>query len=196
MTLEEFNKRYEYSFKTDKLGQGSFGTVFKAYDNVRDRYVAIKVSQVMEIGDKSISLLDEYNYIKNVSVHKNIAHYEAVYRFETQMGIYDHGIMQYYPDGNLSSYLKDQILSPKQKEEIALGLLDGLEHLHCSNIIHRDLKPSNILVVKRNGRIIPKITDFGLSKEINSLEKSQLTNSIAGGTLAYSSPEQIKVLPV
>lgn len=196
MTFEEFKNRFEYNYKSDKIGQGSFGTVFKAYDTVRDQTVAIKVSQVVEIGDKSISLLDEYNYIKKVSVHKNIAHYEMVYRFETQMGIYDHGIMQYYPDGNLSEYIKRKDLSEDQKQEIALGLLDGLEHLHRYNIIHRDLKPSNILVVKRNGRLIPKITDFGLSKEINSLEKSQLTNSIAGGTLAYSSPEQIKGLPL
>tara|TARA_R110002126_G_scaffold27040_2_gene91045 strand:+ start:1875 stop:2057 length:183 start_codon:yes stop_codon:yes gene_type:complete len=52
MTQEEFRKRYEFNLKIDNIGGGSFGTVYKAYDNILDREVAIKVSEVKNVGDK------------------------------------------------------------------------------------------------------------------------------------------------
>ena len=191
MKQEEFFKRYTYSIRTDKIGGGAFGTVYLAYDNVVNREVAIKVSEVKTIGGKEFSLQDEFNALKNLPVHPNIANYEALYTFEMQNGIFDYAIMQYYKDGNLAKILK-QNLSVEQKEQLAIGLLNGIRHLHQHNIVHRDLKPSNILVIKRKNKIIPVITDFGLSKQTAEDAKTRFTNSFAGGTLKYSSPEQLK----
>ena len=197
MTQEEFRKRYEFNLKTDNIGGGSFGTVYKAYDNVLDREVAIKVSEVKNIGDKEFSLLEEYKAIENLSEHQNIANYEKVYRFESFPAIYDYGIMQYYALGNLSHYLKNNDVSLAKRESITTGILEGIAFLHQHKVVHRDLKPSNILVVDRRGEIIPKITDFGLSKQAEADGKaSRFTNSFAGGTLQYSSPEQLKGLPL
>jgi serine/threonine protein kinase len=197
MTQEEFRKRYDFNIKTDNIGGGSFGTVYKAYDNVLDREVAIKVSEVKNIGDKEFSLLEEYKAIENLSEHQNIANYEKVYRFESFPTTYDYGIMQYYSLGNLSHYLKNNEVSLEKRESIIKGILEGIAFLHQHNVVHRDLKPSNVLVVDRRGQIIPKITDFGLSKQAESDGKaSRFTNSFAGGTLQYSSPEQLKGLPL
>jgi formylglycine-generating enzyme required for sulfatase activity/serine/threonine protein kinase len=197
MTQEEFRKRYVFNLKTDNIGGGSFGTVYKAYDTILDREVAIKVSEVKVVGDKEFSLLEEYKAIENLTAHQNIANYEKVYRFESFPAIYDYGIMQYYALGNLSHYLKNNEVSLAKRESITTGILEGIAFLHEHKVVHRDLKPSNILVVDRQGEIIPKITDFGLSKQAEADGKaSRFTNSFAGGTLQYSSPEQLKGLPL
>lgn len=196
MTQQEFKERYNYNLRTDNIGGGSFGTVYKAYDNKLDREVAIKVSEVKKVGEKEFSLQEEFNAVKDIPVHQNIANYEAVYRFDAMNGIFDYAIMQYYPLGNLSSYLKNNTTTFKVRESLVLGILDGISHLHTYKVVHRDLKPSNILVVDRRGKLVPKITDFGLSKQADNGQQSKFTNSFAGGTLQYSSPEQLKGKPL
>ena len=191
MTQQEFFERYKYKSRTDKIGGGSFGNVYKVSDEVLDRIVAIKVSEVKVIGNREFSLLDEFKAIEDIPDHRNIANYQKLYTYESPQGVFDYAIMQYYKDGNLSSILKTQLTS-KQKETIAISVLKGIEHLHSHRVVHRDLKPSNILIVKKRDTIIPKITDFGLSKKADPDDKSKFTNSFGGGTLEYSSPEQLK----
>jgi serine/threonine protein kinase len=88
--------------------------------------------------------------------------------------------------------LKQGGLSVEQKQSILTQILSGIEFLHNNGIIHRDLKPQNILIVKRGNEYIPKITDFGISKQLDVNKSSVFSNSIAGaGTLAYASPEQL-----
>ena len=190
MTQEKFFERYKYSIRTDKIGGGTFGTVYKAYDDVLNRTVAIKVSEIKVIDGKEFSLQNEFEALKGLKPHKNIANYQELHTFEMHNGIFDYAIMQYYKDGNLSAFIK---ANPKlEKEQIAIYLLEGIEHLHNNKVVHRDLKPSNVLIVKKGTEIIPKITDFGLSKKADPNAKSRFTNSFGGGTLMYSSPEQLK----
>lgn len=191
MTQEQFYNRYQFDIKNDKIGGGAFGKVYKAYDAVRNRYVALKVAEVMTVGDKTLSLQDELDAIAHLPDHINIAHYEDVYKFETMQGEFDYAIMQFYPDGSLSNVLEHKKLSQAHKEEIAIGILEGLAFLHDHKVTHRDLKPANILIVNHNNQYIPKIADFGLSKKADT-HQSRFTNSFGGGTLAYSSPEQLK----
>lgn len=194
MNREEFHKRYQYNNRNNRIGGGAFGTVYKAYDRRLDREVAIKVQEVSYINEKEFSLQVEYDAIKALDDHPNIANYEKIHRFEDGPGLYDYAIMQFYPLGNLSTYLKKNTISHEQKSKILVQILQGIAYLHHNRVVHRDIKPGNILVVERpNEGIIPKITDFGLSKlaEIND-EHSLFQNSFAGGTVEYSSPEQLK----
>jgi len=99
--------------------------------------------------------------------------------------------MQYYDLGNLKQLLENNTLDLDQRKDIVHGLLNGIQFLHQNGIIHRDLKPSNILIARDiDGQYVPKITDFGLSKVVFS-DASQFTSSFGGGTLEYSSPEQL-----
>ena len=197
MTQEEFFNRYTYSPSRDRIGGGGFGTVYKAYDNVLHREVAIKVSEVKVTADgkKTFSLKDEFEALAHVPKHPNIANYEEFYSFEMPTGINDLAVMQYYPDGNLGNAIK-QGLTAEQKEDIATQLLEGIDFLHKHKVVHRDLKPGNILIVKHGGRIIPLITDFGLSKAAGVADGSVFSNSFGAGTPRYSSPEQLQGKPL
>ena len=197
MTQQEFFDRYTYSVLKDRIGGGGFGTVYKAYDNVLHRDVAIKVSEIKTTADgkKTFSLKDEFEALGHVPKHPNIANYEELYTFESPQGVFDYAIMQYYPDGNLASLIKEG-LTDEQKEDVAKQLLDGVAFLHRHNVVHRDLKPGNILIVKHGGKVIPLITDFGLSKTTQGDFSNQFSNSFGGGTQRYSSPEQLQGKPL
>ena len=80
MNEQQFIARYSFNLKEDKIGGGSFGTVYRAYDNVLDKEVAIKVSEVKYVGKKEFSLLEEFKAIESVPSNMYIANYEEVYR--------------------------------------------------------------------------------------------------------------------
>jgi serine/threonine protein kinase len=191
MTHEEFTKRYRYSIESDRLGEGGFGEVFKAYDSFIDKWVAIKISKVKN-DLQEIRLRNEVALINKLPPHPGIARYEECYTFTSIAGEFDFGILQYYEEGNLLQLMHKHSLNADQKFLLLKDLLEGIEFLHNNNIIHRDLKPQNVLIVKRGDYFVPKITDFGISKKLNSQSSSEYSNSLAGaGTLAYASPEQL-----
>jgi serine/threonine protein kinase len=191
MTHEEFKKRFKYSLETDRLGEGGFGEVFKAYDNFIDKWVAIKISKVKP-DFQEIRLRKEVELVNKLPAHPNIARYEECYTFSSIAGEFDFGILQYYEEGNLLQLMHNHKLTPDQKYLVLKDLLEGIEFMHKNNIIHRDLKPQNILIVKRGDYYVPKITDFGISKKLDVQKGSEYTNSLTGaGTLAYAAPEQL-----
>jgi len=191
MTYEEFQNRFRFDPKTDKLGEGGYGDVFKAYDNVRDRDVAIKVSKVNS-DYPEYRLKREVDLASELPEHPNIAFYEKCHTFDVGFSEYDFGILQYYETGNLVDLIKSRQLTNKQKSDLVDQILEGIVFLHEHNIVHRDLKPQNILIAKRGEQYIPKITDFGISKEVNPDTYSFFSNTLTGGTMAYASPEQLK----
>ena len=191
MTYQEFQKRYQYHPVNDRIGKGGFGVVFKAYDTYLDRYVALKMSEVADEND-STRLANEVKLAAKLPVHPNIAHYEECYTFATPLGTYDFGVLQFYNDGSLDDLIKKNVLTTDEKISILKQILNGIGFLHSNRIVHRDLKPRNILIARRGEKYIPKITDFGISKEFDAANSAAFGNSMVGaGTLAYSSPEQL-----
>lgn len=191
ITQEEFQQRYRYETASDRLGEGGFGEVFKAYDTFLDRWVAIKVSKI-KADFPELRLKNEVELVNKLPAHPNIARYEECYTFNSLAGEYDFGILQYYELGNFLQLMQKQTLELSQKYYLLSSLLEGIRFIHSQNIIHRDIKPQNILIVKRGNNFIPKITDFGISKKLTSTKNTQYSNSLIGaGTIAYSSPEQL-----
>ncbi|MEN0064547.1 MAG: serine/threonine-protein kinase, partial [Myxococcota bacterium] len=81
----------------------------------------------------------------------------------------------------------------KQADHLARGILSGVEEAHRHQIIHRDLKPANILLEPKGETVVPKITDFGIAKVLESPEPGALTRTgLVFGTPQYMSPEQMR----
>ncbi|KAA0989251.1 TonB family protein [Dyadobacter aurulentus] len=191
MDATDFNNRFDYDADNDLLGEGGFGKIFKAWDNVRNEFIALKMSKVVP-GMEEFSLLNEYERVKQLE-HPNIARYMDCRRIKLPgIGTHDIALMKYYEHGNLVQLLKNHVLTSGQKTKLIEGLLDGISYLHKLKplIIHSDLKPSNILIVERRGFFIPLITDFGISRRATVDDKSYVTNVTGAGTYAYAAPEQ------
>ena len=193
MTYEEFEQRYQYNpeKKSDQLGKGGFGSVYKALDIHRNKYVAIKESKV-EFEHGKFTLLREVELANEIEPHPNVARYINCWRFKiTRLVEMEYAIMPYYKYGNLTKAVQ-QNLTYTEKESIIKGILLGLSHLHKEGIIHRDFKSPNILMDKVNGKWLPKIADFGMSKILASSggDGSQ-SNSSIGLSYSYAAPEQL-----
>jgi serine/threonine protein kinase len=81
----------------------------------------------------------------------------------------------------------------RQRLELFIQLCEAIQHAHQKGIIHRDLKPSNVLVALRDGRPIPTVIDFGISKALGQALTDMTLVTLHRqtlGTPAYMSPEQ------
>lgn len=190
------NNRYEYYPDTDLLGTGSLGTVYKAYDSQRRRYVAIK-KFIVTNESRKYSLEEEFmksiefshgNLVRSYDFFSTTDRLLTGEAHETQ-----YGVMELIEGGDLARYLQTNPPLPELLE-VVKGILYGLQYLHTPDpktnkgvIIHRDIKPANILIFRNNvGEPVPKIADFNIAKEITN---KAVTQTVVG-TPEYMSPEQ------
>jgi serine/threonine protein kinase len=161
------------------LGRGASGEVWLAERDselVKNR-LAIKIPK-----DPAVDLeafRQEADIWIRASNHPNVLPVFEANIYDGELVI----VSEYAPDGSLEDWLRQQPQRPAWQEAVALavGILDGLEHLHVRNIIHRDLKPANVLMQSR----FPRITDFGFAKLLESPANSQTIR----GTPNYMAPE-------
>lgn len=172
----------------ESLGQGGVGTVFKAYDPLMQREVAIKVLQ-----QRSFDLpeIKERFYREAQSAgklsHENITIVHDLGEVDGDPYI----VMEYLSGTDLREIIKSRKpLSLKQRLEIALQISNGCAYSHSKGIVHRDIKPENIRVLE-DGKV--KIMDFGIAKPAAS---TMTQTGTVMGTPYYMSPEQIRGLKV
>lgn len=162
----------------EKLAEGGFAEVYKAFDTRMERVVAIK-----KIPASPKTAPRALREAKTVAL-LNHPHIVTLHEFEeTDEGYYL--IMEYIEGVSLSQVL--QAKSPLEVDEalaIAIQVCHALEYAHNSEVIHRDIKPANLMLLP-DGRV--KVTDFGIAK----LKSAPLTREgTILGTFAYMSPEQ------
>lgn len=166
----------------DVVGEGSFGTVYKAKDTVLHRTVAIKVPRQGRIAPDSMS-----SFLKEARAAAGIKHPNVVQVHE--IGIHDElpYIVSDLIDGvSFSSWLKTNKPNPDQCASIVKSACEALQSAHDRGIIHRDLKPGNMLLDLKGN---PHITDFGLAKS-DANDMTVTREGVVLGTPAYMSPEQ------
>src|SRR5712692_5492298 len=165
------------------LGEGAMGIVWKAYDTVLRRYVALKLlsSSFRKTREMQERFLREARAAGGIQ-HANIVTVYDLGEAEGQLFI----AMELIEGRDLSDMiaLRDP-LALERKLDITIEVLTGLQFAHQRGVIHRDVKPSNIRIMP-DGRV--KIMDFGIAR----LQKADATGSGAiVGTPTYMAPEQI-----
>jgi serine/threonine protein kinase len=182
----DFKSRYKYNPKTDMLGRGGFAIVYKAQDTLLNRTVALKFFAHND--NNKNSLIQEISRAISLE-HPNLCRYYDANMLESlnlhgELEKTEVGVMEYIDSGDLKSFLRHNIT---YFNKLLIDVLEGLSYLHNAGIIHRDLKPQNILIKSTVLGPIAKITDFGISKHVNSgnTNASQLM-----GTIEYMAPEQ------
>ena len=161
------------------MGDGAFGVVFKAYDQVEGGHVALKIhDQADEEGDilrffkHELQLLSRVAH-PNILKLKNADIYDGRLYIVSELGI-----------GSLAE--KDRrSIRVSFALDVLRQILDALVEVQAHNIVHRDIKPGNIILFPNN---VVKLGDFGIAKV---LEKTGKTLATDAGTQGYFAPEQI-----
>lgn len=177
---EDQSNRYE---KLEKLGEGTYGVVYKAKDNRKKTIVAIKKIRLeSEEEGMPSTALREIAILKEL-YHKNIVRLEDVIYQPQDKKL---SLIFEYLEFDMKKFMKSlkAPLERKQIKGLMRQLLEGIIHCHNRRIIHRDLKPQNLLIDKE--KEILKIADFGLARAF-SVPIRTLTHEIE--TLWYRAPE-------
>jgi len=168
----------------EKLGEGSYGNVFKASKSPDNEIVAIK--EIMIENSNDTSLKDEITLLAKCS-HPNIVQYFESIQFLDKVWI----VMDYCGVGSVRDIIDttERTLSENQISYLIASTLDAVVYLHQQGIIHRDIKAGNILL---NDQGDVKIADFGVSKQLGSTISKR--NTVIGTPL-WMSPEVIQGIP-
>jgi GAF domain-containing protein len=176
-----------------RIGSGSFGSVYEAWDLRLKRKVAIKAITGAVLANKGA--LRRFEREAQAAARLNHRNIVAVYDYGAVRPEGAYLCMEYVSGSTLRSELRRSgAIAPPLLAEWLDQLLDGLSAAHQQGVIHRDLKPENIVIAfEENGPGLVKILDFGLAKlrQLDITDPDKLT--VAGavvGTLGYMSPEQ------
>lgn len=187
---QTFGKNYQI---VSLIGKGGMSAVYKAYDKMLKRNVAVKVLLYKRKMDKkararfvqegiALSKLDHPNLIR-------------VYEFGDADGSEPYLVMDYLEGHALSDLMsKTNPMSVTRAVSILKQCTLALRHAHNKGVVHRDLKPSNIMVTASEDSVedVVKIIDFGIAKveESDSMRLTE-TGEVFGSPL-YMSPEQCR----
>ena len=142
------------------IGEGAYGMVVSAYDNVTKHKVAIKKISPFEHQTYCQRTLREIKILTRFK-HENIIDIRDIIRAQTIDQMKDVYIVQCLMETDLYKLLKTQKLSNDHICYFLYQILRGLKYIHSANVLHRDLKPSNLLL---NTTCDLKICDFGLAR--------------------------------
>ena len=170
----------------DTLGQGAFGTVYKARDPKLDRVVAVKVPRRDNIGPRE---QDRDRFLREARSAAQLRHPSIVAVHE--VGVVDevtYLVSDFVEGVTLADRLTAGRPLVREAAEIVAAVAEALQYAHAQGVVHRDIKPSNIMI-RPDGT--PVVMDFGLAKR----DAGEITMTMEGqvlGTPAYMSPEQAR----
>lgn len=179
---KKLDGRYEIH---ELIGVGGMAMVYRAYDTIDDRVVAIKILK------DEFSASEEFvrrfkNESKAIAV---LSHPNIVKVYDVSFGDMIQYIVMEYIDGiTLKEYIdRQKDISWKEAVHFTVQILHALQHAHEKGIVHRDIKPQNIMLLQ-DGTI--KVTDFGIAR-FSNMETRTMTDK-AIGSVHYIAPEQAR----
>jgi eukaryotic-like serine/threonine-protein kinase len=166
-----------------EVGRGGMGIVYKAWHKEQKRFVAIK----MILGEGTRDERKLRRFMTEARALAALAHPNIIQLYEVGEA---EGLpffsLEYCAGGSLSKKIAANPMQPRVAAEIAEKLARAVALAHQQNIIHRDLKPGNVLLTSEGE---PKISDFGIAKNMDRDDGNTRAGSILG-TPSYMSPEQ------
>lgn len=174
--------RYEIQ---EIIGVGGMAVVYKAYDNIDDRIVAVKILKEEFLANEEFRRRFK-NESKAIAV---LSHPNIVKVYDVSYGDRIQYIVMECVDGiTLKEYIQQQgVINYKEAVFFVTQILRALQHAHDKGIVHRDIKPQNIMLLE-NGAI--KVTDFGIARFSRSETRTMTDSTI--GSVHYISPEQAR----
>ncbi|KAK1351421.1 putative serine/threonine-protein kinase [Heracleum sosnowskyi] len=171
--------------KLEKIGQGTYSSVYRARDVETGKIVALKKVRFNNFRPDSVRFMAREIIILRRLDHPNIMKLEGIIASKFSCIIY---LVFEYMDHDLAGLLScpDIKFTEEQIKCFMRQLLCGIEHCHSQGVMHRDVKTANILV---NNEGILKIADFGLANFTVTNNREPLTSRVV--TLWYRPPELI-----
>jgi serine/threonine protein kinase len=165
------------------LGQGGFGIVFRAFDDVLHRVVAVKVLSPQMAATSPA----RKRFLREARSSAQVRHENVVQVYEVGEQPLPYLVMEFIPGETLQQRL-NRVGPVEPAEVVRTGrqIAEGLSAAHATDLIHRDIKPGNILLEGGAQRV--KITDFGLARAADDASISQ--SGLIAGTPMYMAPEQ------
>jgi WD40 repeat protein len=166
-----------------ELGRGGMGVVYQARQAGLNRLVALK----MILAGGHAGEQDLARFRAEAAAIARLRHPNIVQVYE--IGDHD-GLpffsLEFVAGGSLAAKLNGTPLASRPAAELAEALARAVQAAHEGGVVHRDLKPANVLLTEDG---TPKVTDFGLAKQMGS-EQGQTRSGSILGTPSYMAPEQ------
>jgi WD40 repeat protein/tRNA A-37 threonylcarbamoyl transferase component Bud32 len=165
-----------------ELGRGGMGVVYKARQIKLNRLVALKM--ILAGGHAGEAELTRFRAEAEAIARLQHPHIVQVY----EVGEHDGRpffSLEFCPGGSLAKKLAGTPLPPREAARLVETLARAVQAAHQANVVHRDLNPANVLLA---GDGTPKVTDFGLAKQMD--QAGQTASNAVMGTPSYMAPEQ------
>lgn len=180
-----------------KIGEGGHGRVYRAINTLLGREVAIKVLKPELVGDETA----KKRFFREAKTANLVRHPNVVDVLD--VGDSEDGpwmVQELLVGEPLSAVLsREGTLTVKHAIDLLLPVLGALAIAHARGIAHRDFKPENVFLERdEDGKLTPKILDFGLSKSSVRFGATRESDRITGtgvvvGTPAYLAPERVRM---
>jgi len=181
------SSRFGKYTKIERVGEGGFGHVYRAFDTELQRWVALKVPHEELLGDpKFVKQFRQEAQIAAQLDHPNIVRIYSIGEYQGTPYIE----MEYVEGKTLAALIQaKRRFTPREALNILIPVCEALEYAHRQGIIHQDIKPENILIREKDGRVL--VTDFGLARARERSFQSGLSSTgVVVGTFRYMPPEQ------
>jgi serine/threonine protein kinase len=172
------------------LGRGGMGAVFLATDRKLDRPVALKVLPPEISHD--VNVVERFEREAKTAAKLDHPNIIPIYSVESH-GDFHYFVMKYVTGRSLEQVLHAGPMPVDVARRIIWEAACALGHAHQRGIVHRDIKPANIMI-DEGGRAV--LTDFGISKAVESAAQQLTATGQVVGTPHYMSPEQSKGVDV
>ncbi len=167
------------------LGKGGFGIVLRAFDDVLQRVVALKVLAPA----LAVTSPARKRFLREARASAQVRHENVIDVHAVEEQPLPYLVMEFIPGETLQQ--RSDRIGPLETPEIvriSRQIAEGLAAAHAHGVVHRDIKPANILLEAGNGRV--KITDFGLARAADDASLTQ--SGVLSGTPMYMAPEQAR----